>query len=222
MPSTLVIFDLDGTLVDTAPDLIESLNHAIEVADLPPFSLEQVNILVGRGVRVMIERAFAFHQKQLDPEMFELCFNRFTEHYIANMPGQSRPYPGLEAALDRLDAAGFDLAVCTNKRDGLTDRLLSGLALKNRFSTIIGGDFPNRKPDPRHVLATIEKAGAAKANSVMIGDSANDIGAAKAAGVATIAVSFGYTDKPVSEYGPDRIIDHYDELTADLITSLVG
>lgn len=223
MSSPLVIFDLDGTLIDTAPDLIESLNHAIKPAGLPPFTITQLNLLVGKGVKVMIERAFAYHHTPLDEETFNSCFSRFTEHYRAGMPGKSKPYPGIVDALERLKIAGFDLAVCTNKRENLTMPLLEGLGLIHHFKVITGGDtFPYRKPDPRHVLGTIERAGADIGNTVMVGDSSNDIDSAKGAAVATIAVSFGYADKPAAELGADTLIDHYDSLTAALVKELIG
>lgn len=223
MTSPLAIFDLDGTLVDTAPDLIDSLNHAISPAGLPPFGIDKLHLLVGRGIKVMIERAFAYYDKPLDPDTFEACFTRFTEFYRNGMPGKSKPYPGVVDALTRLKSAGFDLAVCTNKREPLTMPLLTSLSLIDHFTTIAGGDtFAFRKPDPRHILATIERAGNTPENAVMIGDSSNDIDAARAGGVATIAVSFGYADKPVAELGADRIIDHYDQLTPELAQSLIG
>ncbi|TCT40874.1 phosphoglycolate phosphatase [Martelella mediterranea] len=223
MSSSLVIFDLDGTLVDTAPDLIESLNHAIAPAGLKPFTIEQLNLLVGKGVRVMIERAFDYHKTTLDEETFNNCFARFTEHYRAGMPGKSRPYPGIVAALERLKATGYDLAVCTNKRENLTMPLLEGLDLTHHFKVITGGDtFPFRKPDPRHVLGTIERANGDAARTVMVGDSSNDIDSAKGAKVAAIAVSFGYADRPPEELGADRLINHYDQLTSALIKELIG
>ncbi|WP_319520384.1 phosphoglycolate phosphatase [uncultured Martelella sp.] len=223
MSSPLVIFDLDGTLVDTAPDLIESLNHAIAPEGLAPFDISQLHQLVGKGVKVMIRRAFALRETELDDQTFEACFERFTTHYRAGMPGKSRPYPGTESALERLKAAGFTLAVCTNKRMPLTMPLLQSLGLADHFDVITGGDsFEFRKPDPRHVLGTIEQAGGKPENAVMIGDSSNDIDAASGAGVATVAVTFGYADRPVETLGAGRTISHFDELTAALITELLG
>ncbi|AJY47097.1 HAD family hydrolase [Martelella endophytica] len=223
MSSPLAIFDLDGTLIDTAPDLIDSLNHAIAPHGLPPFGVDKVKLLVGRGVKVMIQRAFAFHDRTLDGEAFDACFARFTEHYRAGMPGKSRPYPGLLEALARLKDAGYGLAVCTNKREELTMPLLEALDLAEWFGTITCGDtFEYRKPDPRHVSGTIERAGATVAHAVMIGDSANDIDAAKGADVSTVAVTFGYTEKPAEELGADKVISHFDRLTPALLDTLIG
>ncbi|MEO2038656.1 MAG: HAD family hydrolase, partial [Martelella sp.] len=207
MPAPLAIFDLDGTLIDTAPDLIASLNHAIAPAGLAPYGIEDTKILVGRGVRVMIERAFEHRDRTLDEDTFDACFERFSEHYRAGIPGESRPYPGIVEALDRLKSTGFDLAVCTNKRESFTMPLLEALGLTGYFTAITGGDtFAFRKPDPRHIAEAIARAGGDVANAVMVGDSSNDIDSAKGAGVATIAVTFGYADRPVAEMAADRMI----------------
>ena len=218
MNSPLVIFDLDGTLIDTAPDLIDSLNHTIAAADLVPVTFADLTHLVGQGARVMIRRAFELRGKPLDEKDVEPLLERFLAHYKAHMPGESRPYPGLIQCLDRLSAAGITLAVCTNKSEELALPLLEKLGLTQRFAAITGGDtFPVRKPDARHILGTIERAGGDREKSVMIGDSINDILAARNAGIPSIAVTFGYSDVPVHELEPDHVIDGFDELTADLI-----
>lgn len=219
----LVIFDLDGTLVDTSPDLVASLNHTIAAEGLAPVTYQDLTHLVGQGVHMMIQRAYAMRDRALDEETRARLFDRFMEFYLGNMPGESRPYPGLTDALDRLDAAGFKLAVCTNKIESLTFPLLEKLGLKDRFAAISGGDtFPWRKPDARHILGTVERAGAAPARSVMVGDSVNDIAAAKNAEIRSIAVPFGYSDVPVETLNPDRIIAHFDELTPALVRELLG
>lgn len=223
MPAPLAIFDLDGTLIDTAPDLIASLNHAIAPVGLAPYGVEDTKTLVGRGVRVMIERAFEHRDRSLDEDTFDACFERFSEHYRAGIPGESHPYPGIVAALDRLKSAGFDLAVCTNKRESFTMPLLDALDLTGYFTAITGGDtFAFRKPDPRHVLETIARASGDVANAVMVGDSSNDIDAGKGAGAATIAVTFGYADRPVADMAADRMISHFDELTPDLARAVIA
>ncbi|MCD1634854.1 phosphoglycolate phosphatase [Martelella mediterranea] len=223
MPAPLAIFDLDGTLIDTAPDLIASLNHAIAPAGLAPYGIEDTKILVGRGVRVMIERAFEHRDRSLDEDTFDACFERFSKHYRAGIPGESRPYPGIVAALDRLKSAGFDLAVCTNKRESFTMPLLEALGLTGYFTAITGGDtFAFRKPDPRHITETIARAGGDVANAVMVGDSSNDIDSAKGAGVATIAVTFGYADRPVADMAADRMISDYAALTSELALAVIA
>ncbi|MGN8151799.1 phosphoglycolate phosphatase [Agrobacterium sp. 22094] len=223
MTSPLVIFDLDGTLVDTAPDLIDSLNHTIAAAGLMPVTFNDLTHLVGQGVRVMVQRAFALRNKELPKEDVEPLHQRFIAHYKEEMPGQSKPYPGVPEALDRLTASGFRLAVCTNKTSDLALPLLEKLGLKDRFETMTCGDtFEWRKPDARHILGTIEKAGGDVTRSVMVGDSVNDILAAKNAKIPSIGVTFGYTDVPMAELGPDVTIDRYDTLDAALVERLLA
>jgi len=222
MTSSLVIFDLDGTLIDTAPDLMMSLNHVMDQNGLAHVAFEDMSWLVGQGAKVMIERAWSHHGHPSSPEQLETAFDAFLAHYAREMPGKSLPYPGLLSALDRLDAAGMDLAVCTNKTEALARRLLDSLKLTDRFAAITGGDtFAVRKPHGDHILGTIEKAGGNSRNAVMIGDSVNDILAAQNASVPTIAVPFGYSDKPVASFNPDLIIEHFDELNAEMVANLI-
>jgi len=223
MTSSLVIFDLDGTLIDTAPDLMTSLNHVMDLNGLAHVKFEDMTWLVGQGAKAMIERAWDHHDHPSSPEQLESAFDAFLIHYAAEMPGKSQPYPGLLNALDRLQAAGMNLAVCTNKTEALARRLLDSLQLTDRFAAITGGDtFPVRKPHGDHILGTIDLAGARHENAVMIGDSVNDILAAQNASVPTIAVPFGYSDKPVASFNPDVIIAHFDELDADMVRRLIA
>ncbi|NTE86516.1 phosphoglycolate phosphatase [Agrobacterium rubi] len=223
LTSPLVIFDLDGTLVDTAPDLIDSLNYAIAASGLAPTTYGDLKHLVGHGARVMIKRAFALRNKELSDDDLEPLYERFLSHYLDQMPGQSVPYPGIVAALERLSAAGFTLAVCTNKTTVLTIPLLEKLGLSHHFAAVTCGDtFEWRKPDARHITGTIEKAGGDPAKSVMVGDSFNDIASAKNANIPSVGVTFGYTDVPMAELGPDVVIDSYDELDATLIEKLIS
>lgn len=223
MTSPLVIFDLDGTLVDTAPDLIDSLNHAIAAAGLAPTTYDDLKHLVGHGARVMIKRAFALREKPLSEAELEPLYERFIAYYLDTMPGQSAPYPGIVPALERLTAAGFTLAVCTNKTTVLALPLLEKLGLAHHFSVITCGDtFEWRKPDPRHILGTVEKAGGHPDRSVMVGDSINDIASARNANIPSVGVTFGYTDVPMTELGPDVVIDSYDELDAALIERIIA
>lgn len=222
MSSPLVIFDLDGTLIHTAPDLMASLNHVMDLNGLEHVTFDDMTWLVGQGAKVMIERAWALHNHPSSPEKLEAAFEAFLVHYADGMPGKSQPYPGLLAALDRLDAAGMQLAVCTNKSEQLALQLLDCLGLTSRFTAITGGDtFEVRKPHGDHILRTIDKAGGEPDNAVMIGDSINDILAAQNASVPAIAVPFGYSDKPVASFNPDIIIEHFDELDAALVTKLI-
>lgn len=223
MKAPTIVFDLDGTLVDTAPDLVSSLNHTIAVAGLPPVGYEDLTHLVGHGARAMIARAFALRGVPLDEDELQPLLDRFIDHYTAGMPGESQPYPGLVDALGRLREAGFRLAVCTNKMEGLAVPLIEKLGLAHHFAAIAGGDtFAVRKPDPGHLTATIERAGGDPGRAVMVGDSINDILAAQNAGIPSVVVPFGYSDRPVEELGADRLIRHFDELTPALLSELMG
>ncbi|NLS05094.1 phosphoglycolate phosphatase [Rhizobium sp. P32RR-XVIII] len=218
----LVVFDLDGTLLDTHADLVESLNHTIAALDLAPVTYADLTHLVGHGARVMIERACKLRGHPLSENELPPLLERFIAHYTDTMPGHTQPYPGLVAAMDALKANGYKLAVCTNKLESLALTLLRKLHLTHYFDAITGGDtFPVRKPDARHLTGTIERAGGAPARSVMIGDSVNDIAVARNASVPSIAVPFGYSDVPVETLGPNRIILHYDELTPDLVDAVI-
>lgn len=222
MIAPLVVFDLDGTLVDTAPDLVASLNHTIAAHGLEPVGYGDLTHLVGHGARAMIERAFRLRGHPLDESELPPMLDRFIAHYLAGMPGKSRPYPGLVASLDRLLDAGMLLAVCTNKMEGLARPLIEGLGLTGYFAAITGGDtFAVRKPDAAHLLGTVERAGGTAARTIMVGDSLNDFKVAANAGVPSIGVPFGYSDVPIETLGPTTIVAHFDELTPDLVRSLL-
>jgi phosphoglycolate phosphatase len=223
MTAPIIVFDLDGTLVDTAPDLLESLNHALQVGGLSQTDRAMLRGFVGHGGRVMIERAFAAQGTPLEQEMLDQLLASFLEHYTSNIPGQSLPYPGVPEAIYRFLGAGYRLAVCTNKLERLSLSLLSGLGLDHHFGAICGADtFECRKPDPRHLTRTIAQAGGDPARAVMVGDSRTDIDTAKAAGIPVVAVDFGYTDRHVREFEPSSVISHFDELTVKLAEKLIG
>ncbi|RDJ12190.1 HAD family hydrolase [Rhizobium grahamii] len=223
MTPSLVVFDLDGTLLDTHADLVESLNHTIAAIGVAPVSYDDLTHLVGHGAKVMIERACSLRGHPLSEEELPALLNRFIAHYTDNMPGHTAPYPGLVEAMDQLKSAGCKLAVCTNKLEGLARSLIEKLELTHYFDAITGGDtFTVRKPDAQHLLGTIERAGGNARNSVMIGDSINDILVARNAGVPSIAVPFGYSDAPVETLGPTRVIAHFCELTPALVDELIA
>lgn len=223
MTRPTIVFDLDGTLIDTAPDLLDSLNHSLADAGLAAAAAHELRGFVGYGAKVMIEKAFAAQRRPLAAVEHDRLYALFVEHYEAGMPGRSLPYPGVPAALDRFEAAGFVMAVCTNKFEGMAVRLLTALGMAHRFAAITGQDtFAFRKPDPRHLLETIARAGGEPASSVMVGDSRTDIDTAKAAGVPVVAVDFGYTERHVREFEPSRVISHYDELTPELARALIA
>ena len=222
MSASLVVFDLDGTLIDTAHDLVASLNHTIGLEGLAPVGYSDLTYLVGHGGQVMIKRAFALRGHDISDDDLQRMLGVFVDHYAEAMPGVSIPYPGLTEAMDRLADSGHRLAVCTNKMEGLARRLIGGLGLTTRFAAITGGDtFAVRKPDAEHLLGTIRLADADPKRTVMIGDSLNDILVARNAEIPSIGVPFGYSDVPVAELEPTHVIAHFDELTPDLIERLL-
>ena len=223
MDKPIIVFDLDGTLVDTAPDLLDSLNHTLSAGGVARTDTAGFRQFVGHGGRVMIERAYQAQKKALATDEHDRLFALFLEHYGAGIPGQSKPYPGVVEGLDRFRAAGYLLAVCTNKTEAFSKRLLVGLGMSGYFAAICGQDtFANRKPDPRHLTETIGLAGGDASKAVMVGDSRTDIDTAKAAGVPVVAVDFGYTDRHVSEFEPSKVISHFDELTVALAERLIA
>jgi phosphoglycolate phosphatase len=216
MRDLTIVFDLDGTLVDTAPDLVAAANHVLGHVGLPPVDAQTLRPYIGHGARVMIERATAV--AKLSEAEHERLLERFLDYYSANIAVGSRPFEGAVDALERFKAAGAKLAVCTNKREGMSRLLLDTLDLSRFFSAIAGRDtLANSKPHPGHLLGTIDLAGGDPARAVMIGDSNVDIATAKAANVPVIAVSFGYTDTPIAEFEPDAVIDHYRELEPAIV-----
>jgi len=208
-----IAFDLDGTLVDTAPDLIGTLNVLLAQEGLAPFPLGEARPFIGRGARWMLERGFQAAGATLAEARAPELFDRFIGDYLAHIADESRPFPGVEAALDALKAQGARLAVCTNKRTDLSRALLDALDLSRRFDAVVGADAaPASKPDPRHLTAAVAAAGGAMDRAILVGDAATDAGAARAAGAGLILVSFGYTEIPARELAPDLLIDHFDEL----------
>ena len=216
-----IVFDIDGTLIDTAPDLTHALNHALNVHGHAPIAPDCVRQAVGRGAKIMIEQALDLIGAEDDAEAM---LPDFLAHYEANIARESRPFPGAVAALDRLASAGARLAVCTNKREHLTRLLLQALEIEHYFSGIAGRDtFPVSKPDPGHLLGAIGLAGGKAKAAVMIGDSAVDIRAAQGAGVPSILVAFGYCPPPPEGPQADAVIGHFDALdqpVRDLLKAL--
>ena len=211
--SSLIVFDLDGTLVDTAPDLITALNHVLVREGLAAVPLAAARNLIGAGARKMLERGLEAEGRTVTVDELNRMTTDLIEFYAAHIADASRPFEGLEAALDDLASRGHKLAVCTNKLEWLSRRLLDALGLSRRFAAICGADtFGVSKPDPAILRQTVAKAGGAVTSSIMVGDSGNDIGVARRAGIPVIAVSFGYTDVPIAELKPDRLIHHMRDL----------
>lgn len=208
-----IVFDLDGTLVDTAPDLVRALNQTLDIEGLPHAKLELARNMVGQGARVLIERASAAHGVTFGADRLDQLTGAFIEFYRADIARESRPFPGVEKALDDLAALGAKLAVCTNKRTELSNLLLDALNLGRFFSAVVGADaVTQRKPHPEHYVAAVQRAGGVVRRSVMIGDSAADVGAARAAGAPVLAVTFGYCDGGADKLGADVLIDRFSEI----------
>jgi phosphoglycolate phosphatase len=217
MSQLTVVFDLDGTLVDTAPDLIDALNAVFARRGFPAVEHATARNMIGGGARRMIEAALKFEGHACSAGDLDRMLADFVSHYSDHIADRSRMFPGLSAALDRLDARNCRLAVCTNKLEQLSQRLLDALGLTRRFAAICGQDtFGIQKPDPAILRRTIEAAGGEPRRAVMIGDSGIDIATARAARIPMVAVDFGYSETPIAALRPDRLIGHFD----DLITAI--
>ena len=211
----IVVFDLDGTLVDTAPDLINALNFVLDSEGLPPVPLHSARSMIGAGARRLIERGRELEGRSATTLDITRLTGDFIDYYAAHIADISRPFQGLEGALDDLGARGYRFAVCTNKLEWLSKRLLDQLGLSSRFSAICGADtFGISKPDPAILQQTILRAGGQLSSAIMVGDAGPDIGVARRAGVPVIGVEFGYTDVPMADLKPDRLINHMRELPA--------
>lgn len=218
-----IAFDLDGTLVDSAPDLIGTLNVLLAQEGLEPVPLEDSRPFIGHGARALIVRGFAAQGRPVAGEALDGLFARFIAHYTAHSADLTRPYPGVVEALTTLKAAGARLSVCTNKLTGLSQPILDALDLSKFFASVIGADSALApKPDARHLIHAVETAGGDIRRAVMVGDAATDAGAARAAGTPLILVSFGYTETPAAELGPDILIDHFDQLTESCVRLLTA
>jgi phosphoglycolate phosphatase len=215
MQDLTIAFDLDGTLVETAPDLIHATNHVLGLIGEAPVPSADVRPSISFGGRAMIVKALEIRRARLSETEIDGLLEHFLAHYAANIAVDSRPFPGLEAALDRLSATGARLVVCTNKREGMSRLLLETLGLAHRFAAIAGRDtFPFYKPHPDHLTGAIRLAGGNPRRGIMVGDSNTDVLTARAADLPVIGVSFGYTDVPMHELRPDALLDHYDDLVA--------
>ncbi len=210
-----VVFDLDGTLVDTAPDLINALNFVLDREGLPPVPLHSARNMIGAGARRLIERGLELEGRAASFEDVTRLTGDFIEYYAAHIADVSRPFQGLEGALDDLGSRGYRFAVCTNKLEWLSKLLLDRLGLSSRFSAICGADtFGVSKPDPAILQQTIARAGGQVSAAVMVGDAGPDIGVARRAGIPVIGVEFGYTEVPIADLKPDRLISHMRDLPA--------
>ena len=218
-----VVFDLDGTLIDTAPDLAAAANHALGLAGLEPVSITELHPHIGYGSKAMIEAGLRLHGVTVSKAELHRLHEAFLVFYADNIAVGSRPFEGIPELIDTLQAAGARLAVCTNKYEGLSKSLLRQLGLDARFGAIAGRDtFDVFKPDPGHLTGTVAMAGGMANRAVMVGDSEVDFATAAAAGVPSIGVTFGYTPVPVRELKPGAVIDHYREFMGALEQVLMG
>jgi phosphoglycolate phosphatase len=206
----LLVFDLDGTLVETAPDLVATLNVVLTREGISPVAYETARNFVGGGAKLMLAQGIKADGRTVEPTRLDRMFADFIAYYADNVAVHSRPFPGLVEALDILSERGHRFAVCTNKLEHLSVLLLNELKLTDRFVAICGQDtFGIQKPDPEILRRTISVAGGDVNNTIMIGDSETDILTARAARIPVIAVDFGYSERPVAEYKPDRLISHF-------------
>lgn len=215
MQHDLIIFDLDGTLAHTAPDLIGTLNRITADYNLEPISLEQFGKIIGHGAKAMITRSFECNNREIDEKTLEKLLQDFLDDYAQNIANETVLFENVLDAMDIIAENGFSFALCTNKTESMARLLLDKLDVSKRFKSITGGDtFDFRKPDARHLQETARLAGHTLEKAIMIGDSATDIDAAKNAGIASVAVTFGYTETPAHELGASKVISHFNELPA--------
>jgi phosphoglycolate phosphatase len=219
--SRIIVFDLDGTLVDTAPDLIGALNHILTREGMPAVPIESARTMIGGGARRLLERGLELDGRTASVADINRLTADFIDYYAAHIADESRPFEGLEETLDDLTGRGYGLAVCTNKLEWLSKLLLDRLQLTPRFAAICGADtFGVSKPDPVILRQTVARAGGELSGAIMVGDAGPDVGVARRAGIPVIGVEFGYTEIPIADLEPDRLIGHMRELPA-AIASLI-
>lgn len=205
-----VVFDLDGTLVDTAPDLMHATNHVLVSEGRRPVSFDEIRTMVGLGAKKLIERGFAATGDPVDRDRLDELYRRFLDHYAANIAVESRPFPGVVDLLRRCREEGIGLAVCTNKLEGLSVALIGALGLDGWFGAVVGPDTLGiAKPDAAPYLEAVRRLGGEVRRSLMVGDSETDVLTARAAGVPVVAVTFGYSERHVAEFAPDHLVSDF-------------
>lgn len=219
MPAPLLVFDLDGTLLETAPDLVGTLNQILIDEGLKTIPLEIARTYIGQGARMMMENGFKANGIDMSAADIEARVPKFLARYEARISSETTAFPNLLSTLDELSEQGWNFAVCTNKLERLARILLEDLKLTDRFVAITGGDtFENKKPHAEHILKTVALTSSRLEDSIMVGDSISDINAAKAANIPVIAVDFGYTPVHVKELDPDMVISDFNELPSSIKT----
>ena len=212
MPVEALIFDLDGTLVDTAPDLIQATNHVLQSIGRRPVSYQEFRGFVGHGAMNLIERGTLATGSSVDTETLKRLHRDFLDYYGDNISAHSKVFEGIPALLDNAKSRGLKMGVCTNKVEGLSHKLLDELGLGKWFEAVVGGDtLPIMKPDPAPYVEVAKRLGVDASRTIMFGDSETDIRTAQNTGVPVIAVTFGYTAQPVETFHPTHVINHYDE-----------
>jgi phosphoglycolate phosphatase len=212
MPVEALIFDLDGTLVDTAPDLTAATNHVLALIGRRPITSSEAKIFVGHGSRALIKLGCAATGEPVDEATLKRLNIAFLDFYADNIAGESVVFPGLIEVLHNARGAGLKLGICTNKVERLSNKLLTELKMADLFSAVVGGDtLPIMKPDPAPLREVAKRLGIDIAKTIMFGDSETDILTAQNAGIPVIAVTFGYTPQPVETYNPTHVISHYDQ-----------
>ena len=220
-PGTIV-FDLDGTLVDSVPDLAGSLDALMAEKGLAPIGVEQTRTLIGHGIPNLVRRGLAERGVAWEATAGAADVKRFTEIYGARVSLETRPYPGVESVLTALQAQGWRMGVCTNKMERLARAIVDDLGLARFFAVVAGPDtFKVGKPDPRHLTETARAAGGGEP-VIFVGDSEVDIATGKAAGVPVIAMTYGYTKTPLDELGADRLIGSFAELPEAIASVLAA
>ena len=212
MPIEALIFDLDGTLVDTAPDLMAATNHILALEGRPAVSEVQIRKFVGHGAMDLIKRGLAATGTVPDAARLKILHRQFLDYYGENIATHSTLFDGLLPLLDQAAARGLKMGVCTNKVEGLSSKLLDEIGIAKYFTAVVGGDtLPIMKPNPEPYFEVARRLCIDASRSLMFGDSETDIRTAQNVGIPVIAVSFGYTSQHVSHFKPTYIIDHFDE-----------
>lgn len=210
-----VIFDLDGTLVDSAPDLADTLDTVMVEQGLPPVGLEGTRALIGHGIAALLRGALAQRGRTPDEPEFSAILGRFLHVYAGQLSAKTRPYPKVAQTLAALRSAGWRLVVCTNKREAFSRQILADLGLLPQFDLVAGPDtFGIAKPDPAHLTRTLPQWPRGPHPAIVVGDSAVDVAAARAAGLPVIAVTWGYARRPAIELGADEVADRFDQVPA--------
>ena len=214
----VLLFDLDGTLADTAADLCETMNVILDMHDRARVPEARVRHLVGGGARLMLERGFRETGEAASEALLDRLLDEFLSYYGKHIADHTKLWPGVREQLDAMEARGALMAVCTNKVEHLSRTLLEMLAIDRYFPVVIGGDtLAVKKPDPEHLFEAIRRLGGERADAAMVGDSETDVYAAR---LPVICVSFGYTRVPVAELEAEVVIDHFDEFPAALAQAL--